>query len=286
MDQPGGQRPTLSGTVQRPGGDGAPPSGQMPQITLTPGTLQSGQMPQISMTPGTLSGSMFAITPAGLLTNVATGAGQGQTPRRTRTAQAPDSSAEAEAALVGFGSDHLGIIVSLNYAGSASASASAVLALLPAEIQAKVATSISISGAIYWGSFPSGAAAVMVGDCATNPDTCAVSMDSLSAQLTSAAAGIYAIASSGTATASSADALTQILATYPGLNGLSFTESTEIDTGFAFTATTTETGIDAEMRQPIAVVKVVYAGVISAGGQNVTYALVGMGQGYVSAITG
>jgi len=93
MDQPGGQRPTLSGTVQRPGGDGAPPSGQMPQITLTPGTLQSGQMPQISMTPGTLSGSMFAITPAGLLTNVATGAGQGQTPRRTRTAQAPDSSA-------------------------------------------------------------------------------------------------------------------------------------------------------------------------------------------------
>ena len=197
---------------------------------------------------------------------------------------APAPSADAYEALVVFATDQLGAVVEPLYAGVATADVQALLLYLPAEIQAYFLNASTISGATYWGLMHGGAAAVSVGDCAANSANCAVSADNLSMQLSSASAGIYGLLTTQTAPAAPTDALSLITTVYPKLNGLSFTQISDVTPGYAFTASTASIGYDPATGQLISVAKVVYAGVVNVDGQAFVYALVALGEGYVGVV--
>ncbi len=72
---------------------------------------------------------------------------------------------------------------------------------------------------------------------------------------------------------------------YPKFTGLAFAQVTDIDTGYAFTATTASMGLDPVTNQPVSAAKVIYAGVVSLNGQTYVYALVGVGEGYASVLS-
>jgi hypothetical protein len=159
----------------------------------------------------------------------------------------------------------------------------ALIAYLPAEMQAYVANLTTISGETYWGLLYGGFASVMVGDCSSG--NCAVTADNLDVQLSSSAAGAYGLLTNAAAPTTPEQALALITQVYPKLDGLAFAQVTDIDSGFAFTATTASLGYDAATHQPISAAKVVYAGVVSVNGQPFVYALVAVGEGYVALIS-
>ncbi|MBE2270907.1 MAG: hypothetical protein IAE80_21900, partial [Anaerolinea sp.] len=193
----------------------------------------------------------------------------------------PIPSAEAYEALVLFANDQLGAVVEPLYAGAATDGVQSVLTYLPEEIEALMLNAMSISGAAYWGLLPGGAAAVAVGDCAVN---CAITADNLSIQLSSGSAGAYGMLASAAAPTSPDTALQLITTVYPKLEGLAFAQITDVETGYAFTATTASVGYDAATQQPVSSAKVVYAGVVDVNGVPFVYALVAVGQGYVDLL--
>jgi hypothetical protein len=196
---------------------------------------------------------------------------------------APAPSAEAYEALVVFANDQLGAVVEPMYAGVATDSIQAVIAYLPDEVEAFYLNSTSISGASYWGLLNGGAAAVAVGDCSSG--SCAVTQDNLSLQLSNASAGSYGIFASAAVPGTAEDALALITQVYPKLDGLAFSQITDVEQGFAFTSTAAGLGLDSITGQPLSVAKVVYACVVNVDGQSFVYALVAVGEGYVEAVT-
>lgn len=197
----------------------------------------------------------------------------------------PTPSPEAYEALVAFANDQLGATVDPLYAGTYTGDMAALLAYLPAEMQAYVQNLLAVAGAAYWGLWQGGGGAVMVGDCSTNPSACAISTDTLSAQLTSASAGVYSLLTREGMPASPDAALQLVTRVYPKLTGLSFAQVTDVESGYAFTATTASLGIDPVTHQPISAAKVIYAGVVNVNGQALVYALVGIGEGYVRVLS-
>jgi hypothetical protein len=195
----------------------------------------------------------------------------------------PAPSAEAYEALVVFANDQLGAVVEPLYAGVATDNVQAVITYLPDEIEAFYLNSTSVSGATYWGLLNGGAAGVSVGDCGAG--NCAITQDNLSLQLSSASAGAYGIFASAAAPATAEDALALITRVYPKLEGLAFSQISDVEQGFAFTATAAGLGLDPNSSQPLSVAKVVYAGVVSVNGQSFVYALVAVGEGYIEAVT-
>ena len=193
----------------------------------------------------------------------------------------PAPSNEAAQAITTFNADQLGAAIDLVYAGTATSAVQATLQYLPAEIQAMMLDTTTISGASYWGLLQNGAAMVAVGDCSGDPAACAVSADSLSVELSSASSGTYGLLTQGTV-ATAQDALRLITTTYPKLGGLQFTAISDTEAGFAFSATTATLGLDPVTHQPISSATVVYAGVVSVSSQSFVYALVAVGEGYVS----
>jgi hypothetical protein len=203
------------------------------------------------------------------------------------TLQIPTGSSEAEVAVSNFASIYLGIQPDLLYAGNLSESASggagklldsgtasleAIMSQLPAEAQTFLASASSMSGAMYWGVWQTGAGIVAVGDCTSNPN-CTISMDDLHVYLTQSSGGLYSTYTK-TVPASAADALNLILATYPGLNGLAFKSSSYTSTGYAFQSEVVSLGSSST-------IEIVYAGVVNSGGQSLVYAWVAVGEGYV-----
>lgn len=195
----------------------------------------------------------------------------------------PTPSAEAYEAIVVFANDQLGAVVEPLYAGAATNSMETLMMYLPAEMQAYLLQATSISGESYWGLLNGGGAMVAVGDCTSG--NCTVNADALSVQLSSASAGAYGIRANAANPTTSQEALTLITQVYPKLNGLAFAEISDIEQGFAFTATTASMGFDTTTRQSVSVAKVVYAGVVSVNNQPYIYALVALGEGYVNAMT-
>ncbi len=191
------------------------------------------------------------------------------------------SSTEAESAINGFAGTHLSTAYNLLYAGAltssslspeATAALQSYLAALPAEVQNYINLILSGSGAAYWGVFQNGMGVVALASCADNPN-CQVTQESITLYITSSSAGVYSVYTAGAA-ADQNSALSMILATYPGLNGLTFTAVTDTSQGYAFQAT----GFSRSGTQ--AVTTVYYAGVIPSGGQSLIYAIVGVGEGY------
>jgi hypothetical protein len=282
----------LSGVgAQRPGG--ATPGGRSGRATGTPRPTLSAGGAQATLTPratGARSGQASITPPATLARGSATPqatAGRGK--RGTPTVQAPASSADAETAVVSFASTHLGIAPDLLYAGSwdgdaqqASASATqtlnAIIAQLPQEAQAFVAGLSEFSGAAYWGVWKTGAGIVALADCTDNPN-CTVTQDNLKLYITTSSGGVYGVYAAGSV-ANSTDALNLLKQTYPALASLNLTVVSDAQTGYAFQATTTS----ASGSQAAA--KYVYAGVVTAKGQHLVYALVAVGEGYVQLAKG
>lgn len=201
------------------------------------------------------------------------------------TKAAPQSSDEAYAALTTFASDNLGLSISPFYAGNIPNSASQqvpagtadeIIAQFPADVQAILAQVQDLNGIGYWGVFNEGAAIVYVGDCTNNP-TCTVSTASMQIQLSAASLGAYAIYLPSDAPTDANDAVALIGASYPALAGVQLIP-VDVQTGFAFTGTTTDLGRDNS------VIKVVYAGVVSHNGQAVVYAVVGVGESYAQMV--
>lgn len=197
----------------------------------------------------------------------------------------PTPSAEAYEALVVFANDQLGAVVEPVYAGVATDEVQLMMGYLPAEIQAYLLNTTTMSGTTYWGLLHGGFGAVMVGDCAADSANCAVTADNLSVQLSSAAAGAYGILANQTMPTTTTDALALITMVYPKLDGLAFAQITDVEQGLAFMATTASMGYDTATMQPVSAAKVVYAGVVDVNGQAFVYAMVGVGEGYVSSMT-
>jgi hypothetical protein len=199
------------------------------------------------------------------------------------TLSVPAASDEALAAITQFNSDHLGAVLDLIYAGSATVEVETVLQYLPAEMQAAMLNATTISGVTYWGALHNGAAMVAVGDCSTDPAACAVTADTLSVQLSSAASGTFGMLVNG-AVGDAQTALSLITATYPRLNGLSFSPIS-VEQGWAFSASTVSMRLDPVTRQPVSAATVIYAGTVDAGSQTFVYALVAIGEGYVRVVS-
>jgi len=199
----------------------------------------------------------------------------------TIVAEPPTPSAEAYEAIVLFANDQLGAVVEPLYAGTVTAEIDQMITLLPEEMQAYLLNATAISGTEYWGMLNGGAAAVTVGDCATNPAGCAVTADTLSMQLSSASMGAYAIRASAAVPSTADEALRLITTVYPKLTGLSFAQITDVEEGLAFTATTASLGTDVN-GQPISAAKIVYAGVLDLNGMPYVYAMVAVGEGYAN----
>jgi hypothetical protein len=98
-------------------------------------------------------------------------------------------------------------------------------------------------------------------------------------QVSSASAGAYGLTANVSAPATAGDALAIITQVYPKLDGLAFAQITDVEQGFAFTATAAGLGLDSS-GQPISVAKIVYAGVVNLNGKPFVYALVGVGELY------
>lgn len=199
------------------------------------------------------------------------------------TLSVPTASDEAVAALSQFNNDHLGAALDLVYAGSANVDVESVMQYLPAEVQAAMLSTSTISGVTYWGVLRNGAAMVAVGDCSTDAAACTVTADSLSVQLSSAASGTYGVLVNATV-GDAQGALNLIIATYPKLGGLSFTPA-PVEQGWAFSASTLSMGLDPVTRQPVSAATLIYAGGVGVGSQTFVYALVAIGEGYVAAVT-
>ncbi|MBL8131912.1 MAG: hypothetical protein JNL42_08645 [Anaerolineae bacterium] len=200
-------------------------------------------------------------------------------------ASAPTPSAEAYEALVIFANDQLGAVIDPLYAGAYTGEFQQVMAYLPPEMQAYAQNLVAIAGATYWGLWQGGGGAVMVGDCASNPSACAVSGDTLSMQLSGASAGVYGLLTGEVMPADASAALHLVTRVYPKLTGLSFAQISDIDSGYAFTATTASMGFDPATGQPISAAKVITAGVVSVNGTAFVYALVGVGEGFVTVLS-
>lgn len=194
----------------------------------------------------------------------------------------PAPSADAYEALVVFANDQLGAVIEPLYAGLATDAVQQMIAYLPDDIEASFLNATAISSVTYWGLLAGGAAAVSVGDCSTNPANCTVTADNLSVQLSSASAGMYGILAGEAVPTTPEAALALITTVYPKLDGLAFAQITDVETGYAFTATTASVGYDAVTRQPISTAKIVYAGVVQVNGAPFVYAVVGLGEGYVN----
>ena len=138
--------------------------------------------------------------------------------------------------------------------------------------------------ATYWGLLNGGVAAVAVGDCAPEAD-CWVNSDTLELALSSSSTGAYGLIAASTIPATADKALALITQVYPKLEGLAFSQITNIETGMAFTATAAGIGLDPETQQPLSVAKVVYAGVVDFNGQPFVYALVAVGESHVALTT-
>jgi hypothetical protein len=196
----------------------------------------------------------------------------------------PAPSAEAYEALVVFANDQLGAVVEPLYAGVATDSVQALMTYVPDEIEAYYMSSTSISAVTYWGLLNGGAAGVAVGDCSTG--NCTVSQENLSLQLSSASSGAYGIFASASVPTTPEAALALITQVYPKLDGLAFSQITDVEQGLAFTATTAGLGLDPTTGQPLSVAKVIYAGVVDVNGQPFVYTLVAVGEGHVGTVTG
>lgn len=193
----------------------------------------------------------------------------------------PTSSAEAYENLVMFGNDQLGLNLRPIYAGAPTAELTAVMGYLPAEMQTYLSVASAMSEAQYWGLWQGGAGAVMIGACSAET-SCAIDSETISLALTSASAGGYTLLIDTSMPTSAESALHLLTTVYPKLNGLTFAQVTNVETGLAFTATASSIGYDAETGNPISVAKVVYVGAVEINGQTLTYALVGSGEAYAS----
>ncbi len=197
--------------------------------------------------------------------------------------QPPTPNPDAYQALLLFANDQLGAAVDPVYAGSATTDVQQVMQRLPLPIQAYFLRAVGSSGSTAWGLLSGGAAGVAVGDCASHPANCA---DHPSNQLSSASAGIYGLLTNEAVVSTPPDALKLITTVYPKLNGLQFTQITDIEPGVAFRAITSSLGYDTATQQPISSPKIVYAGVVGVGDQAFVYALVGVGQGIINSLGG
>ncbi|MBZ0293001.1 MAG: hypothetical protein K8L99_10605 [Anaerolineae bacterium] len=191
---------------------------------------------------------------------------------------APQPSAEAYEAIVIFANDQLGAVIQPLYAGVATGDVETLMSYLPEEIQAYLLNATTISGVAYWGLLNGGVAGVAVGDCTSA--NCTVSGDNLTFQISSASAGAYGLFASGAVPADANAALGLVTQVYPKLSGLSFAQVSDVEQGYAFTASAAGLGLDPATNAPLSVAKVVYAGVVAIDGKPFVYALVGVGQGY------
>ncbi|MEO8609836.1 MAG: hypothetical protein ABI690_18230 [Chloroflexota bacterium] len=268
-------------SAQRPGGGRPTPSGS--------GGDTSGSTKPTREAPVFATPAATLVLPAGG-GNFPTLQGTLTLPSSIPTLQIPTGSSEAEAAISNFGSMYLGIQQHLLYAGdltdslnSASgksgstgeASLQASLDQLPSELQGFLTSAESMSGAMYWGVWQTGSAAVAVGDCTDNPN-CTITIDNLNVYLTQSSGGLY-MTYTKSAPASSSDALNLILATYPGLNGLTFDPGSYTSTGYAFQSNVVKLG-------STSTIEIVYTGVVNSGGQSLVYAWVAVGEGYVGIV--
>jgi hypothetical protein len=196
----------------------------------------------------------------------------------------PAPSAEAYEALVVFANDQLGAVVEPLYAGAATDNVQNVMSNLPAEMEAFLLNTMASSMATYWGLLNGGVAAVAVGDCAPEAD-CWMDGDTLELTLSSSSTGAYGLITTATMPTTADEALALITRVYPKLEGLAFSEITDIETGMAFTATAAGLGLDPETQQPLSVAKVVYVGVVDFNDQPFVYALVAVGESHVALAT-
>ena len=191
------------------------------------------------------------------------------------TEDLPEPSAEAYEALVIFANDQLGLTVDPVYAGEATEEILVLLANLPAELQQVVAALPDVAVENYWGLLTGGAAAVAVGDC-TEDAPCTITGE-IEVDLSSASLGAYALRVPEAMPADAEQALALIHLVYPKLEGIAFAPvEQENVAGHAFYAVTSGLGLDAD-GNPIAVSKVIYAGVTPDGEIPTVYAVVGVG---------
>jgi hypothetical protein len=188
----------------------------------------------------------------------------------------PASSAEAYEALVVFANDQLGMVVQPLYAGTLTEEIAVLMHALPNSVQAYAA--LLVDAQAYWGIISGGAGAVAVGDCSAAAP-CAV--ESFPAALSNASAGVYMLWVGRPMPGSDADALDLVTTVYPALNGLSFSKVTDVQ-GYGFMANAYGVGTNGA-GQPATVAKLVYAGVVQIEGQTVVYAMVVVGETYMSA---
>jgi hypothetical protein len=200
------------------------------------------------------------------------------------TLSAPTPSEDAQAAISQFNQERLGSKIQVVYAGNLTNTIQPVLQRLPPSIQAAMLDGINISSVSYWGLLSGGVAMVTVGDCTTDIAFCTITSDNLSDQLSNASAGIYAVVVKENPAAAQA-AATLIRATFPKLDLLLLNPIDTIESGFAFSAVTTNTGYDVYSKQATLVPEVIYAGTVPYGssGRTLVYALVALGEGYVRA---
>lgn len=204
------------------------------------------------------------------------------TTTETIVAAEPMPSAEAYEAVVLFANDHLAAVVEPLYAGNATTEMSALLNNLPTHVSAHLLNTTTIAGESYWALLSGGSAAVVVGDCTDGE--CEVNEQNLSLLLSSESSGVYGLLAATSYPASSSDALQLITDVYPKLEGLAFTELTDIE-GHNYTATAASLGYDAALGQSVSVVKVIYAGVVDVNGQPYVYAFVAVGEAHASIVS-
>ncbi len=204
------------------------------------------------------------------------------TTTETLTVADPEPSVDAYRAVVLFANDHLAAAVEPLYAGSATPEVGQQLALLPDQISARVLNSTTVAGETYWGLLNGGVAGVMVGDCTDGE--CVVTNVNLSILLSSESAGVYGLLADAPYPPDSSVALQLITDVYPKLDGLAFTQLTDVD-GYAFTASAAGLGYDETTQSSVSVTKVIYAGTVEVEGQPFVYVLVGVGETYTALIS-
>lgn len=191
-----------------------------------------------------------------------------------------ESSTDAVAAIVAFASQYLGTVVTPIYAGSFSAQGGAsdstytsIASTLPTEYQAMLDAAASLSGVGYWAMLDNGVAVIYTGECPADA-SCTYSIDMLQFTITDGSLGVYSVYFQGNVT-SQEQALQAAYAAYPSLAGMQLTV-VPVENGYAFSSVAGS--VQAQQLTAYAV------SVVSASGQTVVTAGVGVGNAYVEIV--